>query len=140
MLTTFNIVGYITERELNNGCGVPSICNPLHIELHLICSFGCCTLPCHAYLNGTWIILVCASCHFVVVIVYYVVCFLSGVLRLGNPVTSCCEDSFDNVRLSSSWTRSSSLRDLRCRCYRAGDETKLKEELDEDLVLCVVSF
>ena len=28
----------------------------------------------------------------------------------------------------------------RCRCYRAGDATKLKEELDEDLVLCVVSF
>ena len=27
----------------------------------------------------------------------------------------------------------------RCRCYRAGDATKLKEELDEDLVLCVVS-
>ena len=28
----------------------------------------------------------------------------------------------------------------RCRCYRAGDANKLKEELDEDLVLCVVSF
>ena len=28
----------------------------------------------------------------------------------------------------------------RCRCYRAGDATKLKEDLDEDLVLCVVSF
>ena len=28
----------------------------------------------------------------------------------------------------------------RCRCYRADDATKLKEELDEDLVLCVVSF
>ena len=28
----------------------------------------------------------------------------------------------------------------RCLCYRAGDATKLKEELDEDLVLCVVSF
>nr|XP_040254137.1 uncharacterized protein LOC109780193 isoform X2 [Aegilops tauschii subsp. strangulata] len=27
-----------------------------------------------------------------------------------------CEDSFDYVRLSSSWTRSSSLRDLSCRC------------------------
>ena len=25
----------------------------------------------------------------------------------------------------------------RCRCYRAGDTTKLKEELDEDLVLYV---
>ena len=28
----------------------------------------------------------------------------------------------------------------RCLCYRAGDATKLKEELDEDLALCVVSF
>ena len=27
-----------------------------------------------------------------------------------------------------------------CRCYRAGDATKLKEELVEDRVLCVVSF
>ena len=29
------------------------------------------------------------------------------------PITSCCEDLFDYVCLSSSWTRSSSLRDLR---------------------------
>ena len=29
------------------------------------------------------------------------------------PITSCCEDPFDYVRLSSSWTRSSSLRDFR---------------------------
>ena len=28
----------------------------------------------------------------------------------------------------------------RCLCYRAGDATKLKEELDEDLALCVLSF
>ena len=28
----------------------------------------------------------------------------------------------------------------RCRGYRASDTTKLKEELDEDLVHCVVSF
>ena len=28
----------------------------------------------------------------------------------------------------------------RCRGYRADDATKLKEELDEDLALCVVSF
>ena len=28
----------------------------------------------------------------------------------------------------------------RCLCYRADDATKLKEELDEDLALCVVSF
>ena len=84
-LTTFNIVEYLTRSELNNWCGVPSICNPLHIELHLICSFGCCTLPCHAYLNGTWIILVCASCHVYVVVVYYVVCFFPVLLlRVGS--------------------------------------------------------
>mgnify|MGYP005836821341 CR=1 FL=1 len=62
-LTTFNIVGYITERELNNWCGVPSICNSLHIELHLNCSVVCFIFPCHASLNRTCIILVCASCH-----------------------------------------------------------------------------
>ena len=62
-LITFNIVGYINERELNNWCGVSSICNSLHIELHLTCSIVCCTLPCHASLNRTCIILDCASCH-----------------------------------------------------------------------------
>ena len=28
----------------------------------------------------------------------------------------------------------------RCLCYRADGATQLKEELDEDLALCVVSF
>src|SRR3954464_1956361 len=79
-LITFNIVGYITERELNNCCGVSSICNSLHIELHLICSVVCCTLPCHAYLNRTCIILDCASCHVYVVVVYFVVCFFPVLL------------------------------------------------------------
>ena len=34
------------------------------------------------------------------------------------------------------------LQKLACRgrCYRASEATKLKEELDEDLVLCVVSL
>ena len=45
-LTTFKIVGYINGRELNNCCGVSSICNSLHIELHLTCSFACAL--CHA--------------------------------------------------------------------------------------------
>ena len=45
-LTTFNIVGYLNERELNKSCGVPSICNSLHIEVHLTCSFACAL--CHA--------------------------------------------------------------------------------------------
>ena len=44
------------ERELNNWCGVSSICNSLHLELHLFCSIVCCTLPCHASFNRTCII------------------------------------------------------------------------------------
>ena len=51
-LTTFNIVGYINKIELNNWCGVPSICNSLHIELHLICSVVCCTLHAMPHLTG----------------------------------------------------------------------------------------
>ena len=61
-LISFNIGGYITESELNNWCGVSSICNSLHIELHLTCSIVCCTLPCHASLNWTCIILDFSSC------------------------------------------------------------------------------
>ena len=79
-LTTFNIGEYITERELNNWCGVPSIWNSLHIELHLICSVVCCTLPCHASLNRTCIILDCASCHDYVMVVYYDVFFFPVLL------------------------------------------------------------
>ena len=76
-LTTFNIVGYKTERELNNRCGVLSICNSLHIKLHLTCSIICCTLSCHALLNRTCIILDCASCHVYVMVVYHDVCFFT---------------------------------------------------------------
>ena len=79
-LKTFNVVGYINESELNSGCGVSSICNSLHTELHLICSAVCCTLPCHASLNLTCIILGCASCHDFVMVVYYVVCFFPVLL------------------------------------------------------------
>ena len=61
-------------------CGVSSICNSLHIELHLICSIVCCTLPCHDSLNRICIILDCASCHDYVVVVYYVVCFFPVLL------------------------------------------------------------
>ena len=82
-LITFNIVEYITERELNNLCGVSSICNSFNIELHLICSVVCCTLPyCHASLNRACIILGCASCHVYVMVVYYVVCFFPVLLLL----------------------------------------------------------
>ena len=62
------------------GCGVLSICIPMHFELHLICRIVCAFLPCHASLNRTCIILVCASCHAFVVVVYYVVCFFPGCL------------------------------------------------------------
>ena len=84
-LVTFNIAGYITEIKLNNGCGVSSICNSLHIELHLICSVVCCTLPCHAYLNRTCIMLACASCHvyacaFTMLFVSFRCCFLVPVM------------------------------------------------------------
>ena len=61
----------------------------LHIELHLICSIACAL--CHAIyqLNRTCIILDCASCHVDVLVVYYVVCFLSCVCFFGLvPVTS----------------------------------------------------
>ena len=81
-LTTVNIVEYLTERELNNRCGVPSICNSLHIELHLTCSIVCCTLPCYAYLNRTCIILGCASCHVYVMVVYHDVSFFPVALLL----------------------------------------------------------
>ena len=44
-----------------------------------------CTLPCHASLNRTCIILVCASCHDYVMVVYYVVCsFPVLLLRVGS--------------------------------------------------------
>ena len=44
-----------------------------------------CTLPCHAYLNRTCIILDCASCHDYVLVVYYVVCFFPvWLLRVGS--------------------------------------------------------
>ena len=68
-------------------CGVSSICNSLHIELHLTCSIVCCTLPCHASLNRTCIILDCASCHVYAMVVYHVVCFFPVLLiSSGNVV------------------------------------------------------
>ena len=100
MLTTFNLVGYINERELNKSCGVSSVCNLLHIEIHLTCSVICCTLPCHASLNRTCIILDCASCHVYVVVVYYVV-FLFPVLLL--RVSS---DNVAFVRIRSTFSAS----------------------------------
>ena len=59
-----------------------SICNSLHIELHLTCSIVCCILPCQASLNWTCIILGCASCHVHVMVVYHVVSFFPVLLLL----------------------------------------------------------
>ena len=54
----------------------------LHIELHLTCSVVCCTLPCHASLKWTCIILDYASCHAYVMVVYNVVWFFPVALLL----------------------------------------------------------
>ena len=112
-LTTVNIVGYINGRELNNWCGVSSICNSLHIELHLNCSVVCFTLPCYASLNRTCIIFGCASCHVMLVCLPCCLLLSSLLLSLASVSFRSCEDSFDYVCSSSSWIRSSSLRDLR---------------------------
>ena len=80
------LLSSLNGRELNNGCGVSSICNSLHIELHLICCIVCCTLPCHASLNQTCIILGCASCHVYVMVVYHVVCFFPVLLLSSSNV------------------------------------------------------
>ncbi|XBH79696.1 hypothetical protein VPH35_105605 [Triticum aestivum] len=100
-------------------------------------------LPCHAYLNRTCIIIVCASCHDRVIVVYYVVCFFPVlILRVGSDNVA-----FVRTRSSTSVCLLHGLVLLpcgisacRCRGYCADDATELKEELDEDLVLCVVSF
>ena len=44
------------------------------------------------------------------------------------------------LHVESPWLTDTSETSLQVPLNRAGDATKLKEELDEDLVLCVVSF
>ena len=52
MLTTFNIVGYINEIELNNlNVVFRQYATGLHVELHLICRIVCAF--CHAMLHLT---------------------------------------------------------------------------------------
>ena len=66
---------------------------PIKPDMHHTCL---CIMPC-----------VCGGCLLCCL-------FLSGLLlSLASVSFRSCEDSFDYVRLSSSWTRSSSLRDLR---------------------------
>ena len=74
-LTTFNIVGYINESELNDCCEVSSICNSLHIELHLICSIVCalCLKP---VMHHTCLCIMPCLC----LCIYHVVCFLPVLL------------------------------------------------------------
>ena len=85
----------------------------MHIELDLICSIVCAL--CHAmpYLNGHASYLIVH--HAMFMLVGLPCCLLLSGLRLSLASVSfrSCEDSFDYVRLSSSWTRSSSLLDLR---------------------------
>ena len=95
-------------------CGVSSICNSLHTELHLSCSIVCFTLPCHISLNRTCIILDCASCHVYVMVVNHVVFFFPVVLLLDSSYFV----AIVRIRSSmlgpySSWNRSSSLRGFR---------------------------
>ena len=79
-----------------------SICNSLHIELHLTCSMVCCTLPCHASLNRTCIILDCASCQDYAC-VYHVVCFFPVVLLLDSSCFVVIVRIRSTMLDSSSW-------------------------------------
>ena len=57
-----------------------SICNSLHIELHLTCSIVCCTLPCHAAfepdMHHTCLCIMPCLC----LCIYHVVCFFPVLL------------------------------------------------------------
>ncbi|XBI64262.1 hypothetical protein VPH35_044457 [Triticum aestivum] len=114
---------------------------PWHIELHLICSVVCCTLPCHASLNRTCIILGCASCHVYVLVVYYVVCFFPVLLlRVGSDNVA-----FVRIRSTTSMFLLHGLVLLPRGIpgvvdTNADDAAELNWELDEDHVRCVVSF
>ena len=69
------------------------------------------SFPNHAYASH---IASRISCHVHVLVVYYVVCFFPVfALRVGSGNVAFVNDPFDYVRLSSSWTHSSSLRDFR---------------------------
>ena len=63
-----------------------SICNSLHIELHLICSIVRCTLSCHASfkpdMHHTCLCIMPCLC----LCIYHVVCFFLGCLRFRSGV------------------------------------------------------
>ena len=72
-----------------------------------VLSFLVKTCLCIAYRIPHIISCSCVGCLLCCVLLFR--CCFFGLV----PIMSCCEDSFDYVRLSSSWTRSSSLRDFR---------------------------
>ncbi|XBJ01804.1 hypothetical protein VPH35_021357 [Triticum aestivum] len=102
-----------------------------------------CTLPCHAYLNRTCIILDFASCHVYVMVVYYVVCSFPVLLLL----VSSGNIAFVRIRSTTSVCLLHGLVLLPCGISVAGADdtsaggaTQLKWELDEDLVRCLCLF
>ena len=62
------------------------------------------------------------------------------ILALPFPLSFASLDTRGNGIGESSWLIDYYNNSCRCRGYRADDATNLKEELDEDLVLCVVPF
>ena len=89
-----------------------SICNSLHIELHLTCSIVCCTLPCHASfkpdMHHTCLCIMPCSC----LCIYHVVCFFPVLLLSSGNVAIVRIRPTSPVRLLHG-PHSSSLRDFR---------------------------
>ena len=112
-LTTFNIVVYLNESELNNSmwCFINMQLVAYWAPLNLYYCLLHFAMPYLIKLDmhHTWLCIMPCLC---------VVCLpccllLSSLLLLASVSFWSCEDSFDYIHLSSSWTHSSSLRDLR---------------------------
>ena len=76
-----------------------SICNSLHIELHLTCSIVCCTLPCQCLIkpdmHHTCLCIMPCLC----LCVYHVVCFFPVLLLSSSNVAIVRICSTTSVRL-----------------------------------------
>ena len=76
-----------------------SICNSLHIELHLTCSIVCCTLTCHASfkpdMHHTCLCIMPCLC----LCIYHVVCFVPVLLLSPGNVAIVRIRSTTSVRL-----------------------------------------
>ena len=113
-LTTFNIVVFLNERELNNSMWY-------FVNMQLVAYWAPLNLLyCLVHLAMPWIIKPDMDHSYLCIMRYsWVVCLpcclllSSLLLSLASVSFRSCEDSFDYVHLSSSWTRSSSLRDFR---------------------------